>query len=339
MIAPDSPSPSPSPPPLVSPPELVLVVSPNARRAKGGLPRAHAAIARAGLVTRETIPIQELGRLRPWLDTPARDHQLIVAAGGDGTVGAVADALAHSGATLGILPLGTSNDVARSLDIPLDIDAAARLLATGRVSTVDLGRFEAPDAPPRHFIHAAALGLNVAFARVATRASVRKRLGRLTYMVAASALLRRREAFSCVLYPDGADKGVSLCLVHLSVMNAPVFGGFFGLRLRGSDVDDRRLDVLAIENVPLARLALAALLIFLRRQPRVGGVHVYHPRRLRVHVERPVEVSLDGEIAGRVPGDFALAGEALRVVTGPRFVDIDDPTDPPGIPLRTGDTL
>jgi hypothetical protein len=187
------------------------------------------------LVVRETIPVSELGRLRPWLEWLAGERPLVVAAGGDGTVGAVADAVAHSDAALGIVPLGTSNDVARSLDIPLDIEAAVRLLATGPISTVDLGRFEAPDAAPRHFVHAAALGLNVAFARVATRVSVRKRLGRLTYMVAASALIRRREAFRCVLSLDDGDRSLSLSLVHLSVINAPVFGGFFGLRLRGSD--------------------------------------------------------------------------------------------------------
>jgi diacylglycerol kinase (ATP) len=302
---------------------LVLVASPHAGRAKRGLPRALAAIARRGLVVRETIPISDLERLRPWLALPAEERPLIVAAGGDGTVGAVADALAGSDAVLGILPLGTSNDVARSLDIPLRIEEAVHLLAVGPVSTVDLGRFEAPDAPPRHFVHAASLGLNVAFARVATRASVRKRLGRLTYMVAMGALLRERQAFPCTLYIDG--RALALRLIHLSVMNAPVFGGFFGLRLHGSDVDDRRLDVLAIEDVPLVRLVLAALLLVLRRQPRVGGVCVHHARRLRVHVDRPVEVSLDGEITGHVPGDFVLVGEALRVVTGLRFVDVDDP--------------
>jgi len=176
-------------------------------------------------------------------------------------------------------------------------------------------------------MHAASLGLNVTFARIATRASVRKRLGRLTYMVALAALLRARPVFPCQLQIDG--RAVSARLIHLSVMNAPVFGGFFGLRLRGSDVDDRRLDLLAIEDVSLLRLALAALLIFLRRQPRVGGVRVSYARRVRVQVDVPVEVSLDGEIAGHVPGEFLLAGEALRVVTGPRFVDADDPDGTP----------
>ena len=88
-------------------------------------------------------------------------------------------------------------------------------------------------------------------------------------------------------------------------------------------------------DVPFSRLTLAALLIFLRRQPRVGGVRVYHARRLGIHVEQPLDVSLDGEIAGHVPGDFALAGEALRVVTGPRFVDVDDPE---GVVIRMQDT-
>ena len=111
--------------------------------------------------------------------------------------------------------------------------------------------------------------------------------------------------------------------------------GALARRLRGSDVDDRRLDVLAIEDVPLSRLMLAALLIFLRRQPRVGGVRVYHARRLAIHVERPLDVSLDGEITGHVPGHFVLAGEALRVVTGPRFVDVDDPE---GVVIRTEHT-
>ena len=308
--------------PVKGPRALVLVENPHAGRGTAGLRQAYEAIRRAGLPVRETIPVHELARLRPWLERPAAERPLIVAAGGDGTVGAVADYMAHTDGVLGILPLGTSNDVARSLDIPLRIEQAVGLLASGPVSTVDLGQFIAPDARPRHFVHAAALGASVAFARVATRVSVRKRLGRLTYMVAAALALREREVFRCTLFVEGRRK--PLDLLHLSVINAPVFGGFFSLRLRGSDVDDRRLDVLAIENVSLPRLVLAALLIVLRTPPRVGGVHLYHVRHLRVHVAQPVGVSLDGEVTGHVPGDFVLAGEALRVVTGPRFVGVDD---------------
>jgi len=60
------------------------------------------------------------------------------------------------------------------------------------------------------------------------------------------------------------------------------------------------------------------------KRPHVGGVRVYHVQRLHVHVDHPLDVSLDGEIAGRLPSDFVLAPEALRVVTGRGFEDVDD---------------
>jgi len=80
---------------LVEREAVVLVESPHAGRAGKGLRRAHVALARAGIAVRETIAVGELERLRSWLRPPAGACPLIVAAGGDGTVGAVADALAR----------------------------------------------------------------------------------------------------------------------------------------------------------------------------------------------------------------------------------------------------
>ena len=118
---------------------------------------------------------------------------LIVAAGGDGTVGAVANFLAYTGAIMGIIPLGTSNDVARSLRLPIRVEDAVHALATGKVATVDLGTFFAENEPPRYFAHAAAMGIDVKFAKLATQVTLRRRLGRFTYAVAAVLALRDRE--------------------------------------------------------------------------------------------------------------------------------------------------
>src|SRR5439155_1157097 len=79
------------------------------------------------------------------------------------------------------------------------IPSAVRLLARGRISRVDAGRFTAEGQSPRHFVHAAAVGLNVGFARFATRADVRARLGRLTYAAAVALALRERPIFRCEL--------------------------------------------------------------------------------------------------------------------------------------------
>jgi YegS/Rv2252/BmrU family lipid kinase len=70
----------------------------------------------------------------------AAGHRLVVAAGGDGTANAVASGLLGSGATLGILPLGTLNHLARDLGIPQDLAAAAAVLLNGKVANIDVGR-------------------------------------------------------------------------------------------------------------------------------------------------------------------------------------------------------
>ncbi len=305
--------------PAPLPRSAVLVGNPHSGHAKRGMAAAQKALALLGPQVREVIHLDELERLRAWVEKPDDERPLIIAAGGDGTVGAVANYVANTDAVLGILPLGTSNDVARSLGIPMRIGAAVHLLSEGKVSTVDLGRYSGYGEAPCYFVHAAAMGIDVQFAKLATRKTLRKRLGRFTYAVAALLALRDRRPFTCELHVEG--RVLPLCLLHLSVINAPIFGGRWGFSITGSNVDDRRLDVLAVENVPLRYLLPGVVPLLLHRRPRVRGVRLYHVSRLRVHIDEPLDVSLDGEIAARIPGDFVLAPQALRVATP---LDFDD---------------
>ena len=121
------------------PSEVVLVTSSHAG-GNDGLAEALDEMGRAGLSVAERLEISEIERLPGLLRTPDGGPRLIIAAGGDGTVGAVADCLAASDSVLGILPLGTSNDFARSLLIPVDPRKAAALLTGGKIADVDLGR-------------------------------------------------------------------------------------------------------------------------------------------------------------------------------------------------------
>jgi YegS/Rv2252/BmrU family lipid kinase len=268
------------------------------------------------------VPAQELASLHDVLRPLGSPPPLIVAAGGDGTVGAVADKLAFTELVLGILPLGTSNDFARSLGISSNIDRAVALLTVGKVATVDLGRVTTAGGKATHFAHAATAGLNVNFAKLATRASLRKRMRRLTYAVAAAVAFRHRDPFDCTLVHDG--EAHSLRLTQLSVINAPVFGGFLGLRVAGSNTDDRLLDVLAVEVLPAYRMVLAALYAVGRIKRPVKGVHPYHLRELSVQCASPVELAVDGEVLGTLPADFEVAGDALRVITPIEFKDVDE---------------
>lgn len=303
-------------------PRRAVVLTSRRSGAAGGWKRARSAMIAAGFDIVEEIDVQHSARLAEWVGVPAGQLPLIVAAGGDGTVGAAADHVAGTGAILGVVPLGTSNDVARSLGIPIDPVRAVWLLATGKVSTIDTGLLKVAGGRGRHFVHAATVGVNVAFVRLATQVPLRRRVRRFAYVVAAARALHQREPFPCELHYDG--KVDRFELIHLSAINAPVFGGFLDLRVKGAHLDDRLLDVIAIEHLPIHRLALAAVQWLVGRTASVRGIHTGRVSELRVESSRPLELALDGEIAGVLPAEFAVAGNALRVITPHEFEDNDD---------------
>jgi diacylglycerol kinase (ATP) len=222
-------------------------------------------------------------------------------------------------AVLGILPLGTSNDFARSINVPMHVEYAVRLLSHGRVSSVDAGRLTGDGQPPRHFVHAAATGLNVQFARFATRADLRHRLGRLTYAVAAALALKERPVFACDVDHEGGRE--QLQLVHLSVINAPVFGGFLDLKIPGAAPDDQALHVLMVEHLPMRRLIRSALYPAIGLHRRIHGFRMLRVSSLTVQTSNPMDVTLDGEIAGKIPGRFDVVAGGLKVITPAGFQD------------------
>ena len=297
---------------------LILVVSPHAGH-EHKLARARKAMAATGLEVVAEIPITDLRRLPGLLHGSDYGTPLVVAAGGDGTVGGVANALVGTGTVLGVLPLGTSNDFARSINIPMHVESAARLLAHGRIATVDAGRLTGDGQPPRHFVHAAAAGLNLEFARFATRGDLRRRLGRLTYAVAAALALRERPVFSCDLEHEGGRE--QLQLVHLAVINAPVFGGFLDLKIPGAAPDDRSLNVLMVEHLPMRRLIRSALYPAIGMHRRIRGFRILRVSSLKVRPPNPMDVTLDGEIAGKIPGTFDVVPGGLKVITPRGFSD------------------
>jgi YegS/Rv2252/BmrU family lipid kinase len=244
---------------------------------------------------------------------------IVVAAGGDGTIGSVANVVIGSPAVMGILPLGTSNDFARSLNIPMHVEHAVHLLPIGRVSRVDAGRLTRDGQPPRHFVHAAAAGLNVQFAKFATRADLRRRLGKLTYAIAAFLALREPPVFSVQVEYEGEAEPLEL--VHLSVINAPVFGGFLDLKVPGAAPDDGALQVIMVEHLPIRRALRSTFYPALGVHRRVRGVRTVQVSRLSVRPLDPMEVTLDGEIAGSVAGKFDVVRGGLQVITPASFKD------------------
>jgi diacylglycerol kinase (ATP) len=208
---------------LAEPINAIVVHSPHSGRSVL-LSRALSYIQQAGVHITQIMSIAELDGLPPQgTSWRARGIDIAIAAGGDGLVGGVTNHIAESGLPLGILPLGTGNDTARSLNIPLDLLQAAQVITAGKEIEIDLGVAQPaqqtphpanpkPDGPvlshvavQKHgyFAHALIIGLNVQFARLATNVVTRQRYGRLTYPLAALEVLRNHQSLDVEIHFEG----------------------------------------------------------------------------------------------------------------------------------------
>ncbi len=298
--------------PARPPARAVLLVSDRSGSADG-LEPALRVLEGAGVDIVERVDVGDADILPERLRSLGAGRPLVIAAGGDGTVGAAVDAIAGVDAVLGILPLGTSNDVARSLGIPPDPAEAALVVASGAIRIVDVGEYRLGDRDPRRFVNAATMGLNVAFAELATTSRIRDRFGGLTYPVAAAAAIRRYQPFRCSVRHHGRE--LVLDVVHLSVSNATVFGGVLGMRVPGASMTDGLLDVIVIERLSLPRLAAAVGNTVIGRHTPVHHVHALQVTSIEVHADSGQQIAADGEVVGDLPATFAVRPDALQVLT------------------------
>ena len=249
------------------------------------------------------------------LVTRAREAgvDVIVAAGGDGTVhevvnGIVAD---HPTATLGVLPLGSGCDYAKTFDIPHDVYAACdRITASTPARAVDLGEIRCrrgEDEAVRYFANIAEVGIGP---EVVARASRLPRvLGPAIYFAAFWLSLPRYERRMAMVTMDGARYEGPL--MNLVVAIGQVFGG--GMRVAPTaDPGDGLFDV---------QVHFGSKLDYVRGIPKVyKGTHLPHPR---IREERAVTVEMtstprglieaDGEIIGHTPATFRILPGALRL--------------------------
>lgn len=238
----------------------------------------------------------------------ADDGSDVVVAGGDGTVSGVATALVgHGAASLGILAMGSFNNMARGFGIPVTLDGALDVIGRGDASLVDAGWVVREGEEGRPFFEAAGVGLDAVGFLTAEIA------GRRGWWRAARALLRRlrmrrtpmRITLDDVAYRTGSPA--------VTVSNGPYHGPGFVVSA-GADPTDGILDVAifhGMNRLQVIRHFLAVARRQERIEPRIGQ---YRARRVEiVGTRRALLAHADGESIGVTPVVFEVRPGALRV--------------------------
>jgi len=236
-------------------------------------------------------------------------YETLILGGGDGSVSSVVDFLAYERVTLGLLPLGTANDFARTLGIPFDVESACDTIAKGKVVDVDLGL-----AGDNYLVNVASVGLGVG-ATEALTPWAKKNIGALAYPVAAVRAFLRHEPFSArLVFPDGDHEPVEHeRLLQVAVGNGRFYGG--GMVVApGSGIDDRTLDVYAVTLGRRRDLFGVARYLKSGDFIRNESVSQYRTARVRLETDPELLVNIDGELVARTPEDFSVADNALKVL-------------------------
>jgi YegS/Rv2252/BmrU family lipid kinase len=228
----------------------------------------------------------------------------VVIGGGDGTLNAAAPGLLDAGLPLGIIPLGTANDLARTLDLPLDPGAAAQVIAAGQVRRIDLGEVNG-----RPFFNVASIGFGVDLTRALSRDS-KRRWGALGYAVAGLRALERLRPFTVEIVQDGTIH--SSRTVHVAVGNGRHYGGGMTVS-EHARIDDGRLDIYSLEVESFWRLLLLLPALRSGRHQAWAEIRTLSGDEIEVRTRRPRSVNTDGEITTRTPARFRVLRGALDV--------------------------
>jgi diacylglycerol kinase (ATP) len=339
------------------PQRAIVVHSPHSGRSEK-LAEAITHLEQTGVELVNTISIADLDNL-PAQGTTWKESgiDLAIAAGGDGLVGGVITHIAESGLPLGILPLGTSNDIARSLRIPQDLQAAAQVIAQGKEQGVDVGvaqpAEQAPHLATKHqagplleqgalqkygyFAHALTVGVNVQFARIATNVATRQRFGRMTYAVAGLETLVSHDALDIQLEFEGLAMPQATANTQVQTSQAPATPQLqTSLRCRALQVAVINTPIFGGQRelaIPGSSFADRLLDIVVIEQMDVGtlGKSIAHLSGSRGHAETPVSngekrtfTHHPAELSG-IPGIHHVQARGVTITTSadPRDATLD----------------
>lgn len=289
--------------PAAPPKRALLLRNPKARRGQESIAPLLERLRDGGLdvavETFEALPeiARDIVRLRHMAD-------LVIVCGGDGSVSSAALAAMESGLPLGIIPMGTANDLARTLDIPMDLLDAADVIARGETRQIDVGTVNG-----YAFFNVASIGLSSELAQ-SLDPVLKKRFGRLGYALAALKVMARATRFKAKIIEKGHPIDVET--YQIAVGNGRHYGGGNVVQ-ENAEIDDGHLDLYSLEMKSLWTLAL------MLRSFRSGTHGAWREVRTAKCVEfdietrRPMPVNTDGEIVTATPARFKVHPRAISI--------------------------
>jgi diacylglycerol kinase (ATP) len=229
----------------------------------------------------------------------------VILGGGDGTLAYLLDAILETGSTLGVLPLGTANDFARSLEIPHNVDDALAVIRAGRVRHVDVGEVNGET-----FLNAVGVGLGPELTRELD-AEAKSQLGVLAYPVSLLSVLSDAEAFHVRLTVDGSTHEFDG--LQVTIGNGIHYGGGMTIA-HDARLDNGQLAVLCIQEQSKLHLAGQAIAVRNGETDDMDDLLAFSGSEVHLETDSALPATADGELITETPLRCRSRPRALRVL-------------------------
>jgi YegS/Rv2252/BmrU family lipid kinase len=230
--------------------------------------------------------------------------EIVVVMSGDGLIGHVGGVLAGTRATLGVVPAGRGNDLARVLGLPLEVEAAVDLIAAGSVRAIDVGEVDG-----RRFLCIASCGFDSDANRIANEAQLVR--GRLVYVYAALRALAAWRPATFTITTGGHRRTVTGYTV--AVANGAAYGGGMYLAPEAR-LDDGMLDVVTVAQVSRLRFLANLPSVFSGRHTDNDEVETFRAEEVTVEADRAFAVYGDGDHLTDLPATFRVVPRSLLLI-------------------------
>lgn len=283
--------------------KALLLVNRHARQGQKGISNAIEQLQTLGLELMEEST-EDPRHLSDIIRRFQHQVDLVIVGGGDGTLNAAVDGLVDTNLPLGILPLGTANDLARTLGIPNSLPEACEIIATGSVRRIDLGWVNG-----KHFFNVASLGLSVQITQRLTK-EAKRRWGVLAYAATALQVIWQARPFRAEIRLNG--ESIPVKTVQIAVGNGRYYGGGMTV-VHDATIDDQRLDLYSLELRHWWQILLLLPAMRGGRHANSRGVRALHGQEIHVYTRKPRPINTDGEITTYTPAKFRVIPQALAV--------------------------
>ena len=252
-----------------------------------------------------TVPIKSPEYMSQLVRLHGHSVDLVIVGGGDGTLNAIVDSLVDMKLPLGILPLGTANDLARTLRIPLTVEQACRVIAQGQLKYIDLGCVNG-----KHFFNLASLGLSVEITGKLSKGA-KRRWGILAYAMTALQVIGQTRPFKAEIVVN--DESVRVKTIQIAVGNGRFYGGGMTVA-EDATIDDQRLDLYSLELNYWWQIFPLLWRLPQGQQGVLPWVRTIEGETMEVYTRKSRPINTDGEITSQTPAVFRVVPHALGVL-------------------------